>query len=335
MYTEHWSLDTETNLGWQFVLTVGYQGSVMRHTFFHLDGNASASVAGIPLNPQANSVNYWNNVGHGSYNAGLVELKHQLARTFLLDGQFTWAKSMDTSSAPYSEQDYPYDTSLNWGRSDYDMSKMGRIYGLWQPVIFRGSHSWAEKIVGGWSLSGVFNIHSGFPWTPVWNAPASLYCSSCGYYQLLPTAYLGGAGRDTSNDAFKSGPGVGNGANKNFPAAAAAGNAYAYFTPPTPTAGPAFPATGGAPAPMPGIRRNSWTGPGYRDVDATVSKVFGVPYWKREGAGLEIRADAFNLFNNLNFNPTSISNNIANADFGQAKSALGSRTVTLQARFQF
>jgi len=32
MYTEHWSLDTETDLGYQFLLTVGYQGSVMRHT---------------------------------------------------------------------------------------------------------------------------------------------------------------------------------------------------------------------------------------------------------------------------------------------------------------
>ncbi|HUY94280.1 MAG TPA: hypothetical protein VMU71_03235 [Terracidiphilus sp.] len=336
MYTEHWSLDTETDLGYQFLLTVGYQGSVMRHTFFHLDENAFASVNGIPLNPQVNSVNYWSNIGHGSYNAGLVELKHQLTHTFLADAQFTWSKAMDDSSAPYEMQDYPFDPSLNWGRSDYNIGKQGRIYGMWQPVIFRGSHSWAEKIAGGWSLSGVFNIHSGFPWTPVYYSNVgNLYCSTCGYGQVLPAAYLGGAGHDTSNDAFKSGPGVGNGVNKNFPQAAANGNAYAYFTPPALTPGPAFPATGGVTPPPPGIRRNSWTGPGYRDVDATVSKVFGVPYWKREGAGIEVRADAFNLFNNLNFNPGSIANSISSNNFGQAQSALGSRTVTLQARFQF
>lgn len=336
MYTEHWSLDTQTDLGGQFLLTVGYQGSVMRHTFFHLDENAAASVMGLPLNPQVNSVNYWSNLGHGSYNAGLAELKHQLTRTFLLDGQFTWSKAMDSSSAPYSEQDYPYDTSLNWGRSDYNIGKQGRIYGMWQPVIFRGSHSWAEKIVGGWSLSGIFNIHSGFPWTPAYySTVGNLYCSTCGYGQVLPAAYLGGAGRDTSNDAFKSGPNVGSGVNKNFPQAAANGNAYAYFVPPVLTPGPAFPETGGASSPAPGIHRNSWTGPGYRDVDATVSKIFGMPYWKREGAGIEIRADAFNVFNNLNFNPNSVSNNISSNNFGQAESALGSRTVTLQARFQF
>ena len=54
-----------------------------------------------------------------------------------------------------------------------------------------------------------------------------------------------------------------------------------------------------------------------------------------EGAAFQIRADAFNVFNNLNFNPTSISNDITTSNFGQAQSALGSRTVTLQARFSF
>lgn len=331
MYTEHYSLDTQTSLGAQFVFTLGYQGSVSRHTYFHYDENAVASVEGIPLNPQVNSINYWGNDGHGSYNAMLAGLRHQMAHHFLFDAQFTWGKSMDTSSAPYSEQDYPYDTSLNWGRSDYDINKQGRLYGLWQPVIFKNSHNWAEKIAGGWSLSGVFNIHSGFPWTPVYySTVGSLYCDTCGYYQVLPAAYLGGAGRDTSNDAFKSGPGVGNGVNKNFP-----NGGLAYFVPPVLTPGSTFPATGGAAPPPPGIRRNSWTGPGYRDVDATVSKNFGMPYWKREGAGIEVRADAFNLLNNLNFNPNSIANNITAPNFGQAGSALGSRTVTLQARFQF
>jgi hypothetical protein len=41
------------------------------------------------------------------------------------------------------------------------------------------------------------------------------------------------------------------------------------------------------------------------------------------------------VFNNLNFSPGSVSNNIQDPNFGQAQSALGSRTVTLQARFQF
>jgi hypothetical protein len=265
-------------------------------------------------------------------------LRHQFSHHFMMDAELTWGKAMDTSSAPYTEQDYPYDPSLSYGRSDYNITRQEKVYAMWQPVIFSGNRSWIEKIAGGWSFSGILNLHTGFPWNPVFAVPGNLYCSTCGYSQLLPASYLGGAGHDTSNDAFKSGPGVGDGLNKNFPLANSPSNpnaAEAYFAAPAFALGPAFPATGGQAAQAPGVRRNSWTGPGYRDLDATVSKTFGMPYLKREGAGIEIRADAFNLFNNLNFNPTSISNNIQATNFGQAQSALGSRTVSLLARFHF
>jgi hypothetical protein len=333
MYSEHWSLDTQTDLGAQFIFTLGYQGSASRHTYFHYDGNAAASVDGLQLNPQVNSVNYFGNGGHGNYNAMLAGLKHQFSHQFMVDAEFTWGRSMDTSSAPYTEQDYPYNPKLSYGRSDYNITRQEKIFGMWQPVIFHGSHAWAEKIAGGWSLSGILNLHTGFPWNPVYNSTVgSLYCSTCNYTQVLPAAYLGGAGHDTSNDVFRSGPKVGDGLNKNFP-----NGGLAYFVPPALTPGPAFPATGGAAVPPPGVVRNSWTGPGYRDVDATVSKSFGLPRLKGlgENAAFQVRADAFNLFNNLNFNPTSISNDITTPNFGQAQSALGSRTVTLQARFSF
>ncbi len=340
MYSEHYSLDTQYDLGKQFVATVGYQGNLSRHTYFHYDLNAVAAVQGIALNPLVGGVNFFGNEGHGNYNALLASLKHQMSRQFMIDTQFTWAKSMDTSSAPYTEQDYPYNTSLSYGRSDYDIGKSLKIFGMWQPVFFRRTHQWIEKVAGGWTLSGIFNLHSGFPWNPVYSVPSgSLYCNNCftSYTQLLPGKYLGGAGHDTSNDAYKSGPKVGNGVNKNFPQAAA-NSGEAYFAPPIPSPiGPDFPATGAAIPQPPGVGRNSWTGPGYRDVDATVSKNFGFPHIKGlgENTALEVRADAFNLFNNLNFNPTSISNNIQATNFGQAQSALGSRTVTLQARFHF
>ncbi len=339
MYTEHWSLDTQTDLGAQFILSLGYQGSTGRHIYFHYDGNAVASVNSIPLNPQVNSVNFFDNIGHSSYNAMIAGLKHQFSHQFMLDVELTWARSMDTSSAPYSEQFYPYDTSLNWGRSDYDIRRQEKIFGLWQPTFFRGQHNVMERLIGGWSISGILNLHTGFPWSPIFVSPVgSVYCSTCGYSNLLPAAYRGGAGNDTSNDAFKSGPGVGNGTNKNFP-----NGGLAYFVPPAVTAGPDFPATGGVPPQTPGVRRNFLTGPGYRDVDATLTKSFGLGRIKGlgEGTAIEFRADAFNLFNNLNFKPGGASNgggiadNITAPNFGQDATALGSRTVTLQARFHF
>lgn len=50
---------------------------------------------------------------------------------------------------------------------------------------------------------------------------------------------------------------------------------------------------------------------------------------------VELRLDAYNVFNNLNFNPNDVSNNIANSNFGTITGALSSRVVTLGARFSF
>jgi hypothetical protein len=64
-------------------------------------------------------------------------------------------------------------------------------------------------------------------------------------------------------------------------------------------------------------------------------------------AKFEIRADVYNFFNKLNINPNSIDgflgsvnpdgrlNGVPNADFRVAGSALGSRSIQLQARFSF
>jgi hypothetical protein len=104
-----------------------------------------------------------------------------------------------------------------------------------------------------------------------------------------------------------------------------------------------FPPT--SPAPLPAIQRNSLNGPGYDDVDASLSKGFGLPRIRGlgENARFEIRADVYNLFNKTNLNVALIDANLGsvtptgvvtpNSDFGVATGALGSRTVQLQARF--
>jgi hypothetical protein len=321
------------------VVSASYQGSLSRNLYFHENPNATPAALGYALNPQIAGGDYWSNLGQANYNALLLEGKHQFAHHFMIDTEFTWAKSLDDSSAPYSEQIYPYNPMLNYGRSDFNIGKAFKLYGLWQPVFFHGN-GWLEKVAGGWSLSGIFNLHGGFPWTPVYNiVGGNLYCGTCGYSQLTPL-YLGGAGTSTSNDQFKTG--------SNYH-----GNDLAYFGFPTYTAYQG--SASGTALPQIGVQRNSFTGPGYRDVDMTLSKAFGLPRFPvlGENAKLEIRMDAYNVFNNLNFNPTSIDNNIGckasptciptvvggpgqvNPDFGVATSALAARVVTLGARFSF
>ncbi|HTQ61772.1 MAG TPA: TonB-dependent receptor [Candidatus Solibacter sp.] len=323
MRVHHYSVDAQYDLGHQFVASLGYQGSLSRDTFFHENPLAVPATLGYAFNPQIGGGDYWGVNGSGNYNALLAELKHQFSSQFMADTQFTWSKCMDTSSAPYSEQPYPYDTSLDYGRCDYNVGKGFKIYAMWQPVFFHGSNSWMEKIAGGWSLSGIFTIHSGFPWTPMVSVNGgNTYCPQCGYGSLLPTAYLGGAGNSTSNSAFETV------ANSNFPMGGAA-----YFSPTPPY--PAF--FGTSLPPSPGVHRNSLNMPGYKDVDLTLAKAFGLPSMPvlGEDAKVELRVDAYNLFNNLNLNPNQISNNIANSNFGTITGALAALVVALGLRFSF
>ncbi len=338
-YTYHYSLDTQYDMGRQWVATLGYQGSMGRHIIHQYNVNVLGAVNGQPLNPTVNSVDYYNNEGKSNYSAMLAGVKHQFSKSYLLDVQYTWSKSMDDGSQPYYEDPYPYNPSLAYGRSDYNVGQAFKIYGLWQPVLFHGN-GLLEKVAGGWSISGIFNLHSGFPWTPTYAniANGSLYYQGSGYNTLRPAAYMGGAGRSQASNSFKTGAGVGGTYNSNYPQ-----GALQYFTVPTYT-----PVTGPipqvfAPPQNPGVARNFLDGPNYRDVDATVSKAFGIPKMPvlGENAKFEIRADAFNLFNNLNFAVGSINTAISNdgvtsnPNFGQAQSALGSRTIDLQARFSF
>lgn len=319
----HYSLDAQYDLGHQFVASLGYQGSLSRDTYFHENPLAMPAIEGFAFNPQIGGGDYWGVNGRGNYNAMLAELKHDFSRQFQADTQFTWSKCMDTSSAPFSEQPYPFNQDLDYGRCDYNVGKAFKIFGVWQPTFFHGSNNWMEKIAGGWSLSGIFNIHSGFPWTPMVNVSnGNTYCPQCGYGSLFPAAYLGGAGHSTSNGAFE------NVATSNFPNGGAA-----YFSPTIYPAG----LFGANLPPAPGVARNSLNLPGYKSVDMTLAKAFGLPRIPGlgENARLELRFDAYNLFNNLNLNPNDISNNTAAGNFGTISGALAARVITLGARFSF
>jgi len=298
--------------------------------------NAIGAANGLALNPVVNTLNYNANSGNGNYNALIATLTHNFAHTFQAEAQYTWAKAMDENSGPYYRDYYPYNVHAAYGLSNYNVANAVKLFGLWQPVFFHGSHGWIEKVAGGWSLGGIWNWHTGFPWDAVYNAVGSLYYPGSGYGTLRPAGHLTGAGTSTGNKTFEQS------INPNF-----GGDGTKFFPSPTyvQATGSSFLDT--VPAPVPGIHRNSLNGPRYNDVDASLTKAFGLPSMPilGENAKFEIRADTYNLFNKTNIDTTSIDNNLGsvapdgtvspNSDFGVAGKALGSRTVQLQARFSF
>ncbi len=329
----------EMDLGHAWVANLGYVGSSSHHTLYNYDSNAFGDIVGAPLNPLVNSINTFGSQGKSNNNMMLAGIKHQFSHTFSAEAQYAWAHSMDTDSGPYFRDPYLYDTKYSYGRSDFDINQSFKVFGVWQPVIFRGSHNWAEKIAGGWSLSGIATFHSGYGWTPVYTAPHQIYCNSCNYgYQNLRPTYLGGAGRSTSNDAFKTGndfpnPGTANtGTNQNEFL-----NNYFGFR----TTRMRSQITPDSRQRVSSLRLESTATPspvrGYRDVDLNIAKAFGLPNMRviGENAKFEIKANMLNAFNLLNINPSQLSTNIANSNLSQASAALGSRVIDFQARFSF
>jgi hypothetical protein len=191
-------------------------------------------------------------------------------------------------------------------------------------------------VLGGWTISGILNAHSGFPWTPLYkNIGCGVVYAETGangggwQCDLRPAAFLGGAGSDYGIDAFRQAGG-------NFP-----NGGSDYFVEPAHTPGPAFAdvAAGrvpAGPAPQaPGVARNAFRGPRYLNFDATLNKAFGLPAIRGLGNAprVEIRAGFFNLFNKINLK--NIQNDILNEHFGEAQEGFGGRVVELQARFSF
>jgi hypothetical protein len=291
---------------------------------------------GIPLNPVVNGLDWYANDGRARFNALLGEIRHRFSQSFELTSQYRWSQSMDMGSNNFATDHYQYDPELAWGPSDYDVTHAFKVFGAWSPAIFKDRDSWAEKLLGGWTISGIINAHSGFPWTPVYNniGCGVVYAESgsngggwnCA---LRPAAYLGGAGSDSSIDAFRR-PGG------NFP-----GGGSAYFREPAHVTGPAFAdvvsgAAAAGPIPeAPAVERNFFRGPRYFNVDATLLKGFGLPAVKGLGQSpkLEIRANFYNLFNQINLK--NIQADILSEHFGRAQEGLAGRVIELQGRFSF
>jgi hypothetical protein len=339
--TYRYSLDTQYEFLPNWVASVGYQGSISRHLTRQYNLNQVLGAKGVPLNPFINNVDYYNPDGKAHSNALIVTLNHNFSREFQFNAQYRFSKSMDNESGPYSISPYQWNEHADWGLSDFDVRHLWKFYGIYSPTFFHGDRSWMEKILGGWSLSGILNWHTGYPFTPFSGSSCDIVyakgnCQPGATTNLMPVQYNGNAGTDYSNSAFLQQGG-------NFQQ-----GPLAYFTPAkfTPCALP-FPQTCITLPQAPGIMRNAFRGPRYMDVDATLSKSFGFPKLPLlgEGTRFEFRANAFNLFNNQNLtgidafmgswkdNTQTVFN--ANPNFGTALNALGGRTVELQARFSF
>jgi hypothetical protein len=310
-----YSFDVQYKLPWQVTIDLGYSGSTGHHLIRLVDQNflypnnnnlASGAAFSAVYFPQPDD--------NSNYNAGLVTLRKPYAHGLQFIANYRWAKSLDNTSyegpGAVTNQTYPQNNHSEWGPSDFDVTQILTFSTVWNIPVPGTLHSFARSLLGGWQLAPIISWHTGFPWTPVIGesvqTPGGPTLSP-----IRPTIYYGGAGHSESNSAFMTG--------SDFPNGGAA-----YFD--TTASGP------------PGIGRNSWRGPHFFQTDLSFAKNTRLPFFFGETANLELRANFFNIFNQLNLMPLTFGGAGTHADqpfFGESAGALAGRVVELQARFIF
>ncbi|HEX3470851.1 MAG TPA: TonB-dependent receptor [Silvibacterium sp.] len=193
--TYHYSFDMQYDLGHGWSATLGYQGTASRHLtrlynyglyeYAQLDAAGQAANA---FNPAAQSITMYDDEGYGNFNAMLAILRHRFGNSFELQSQYRWSKGMDTGSNNYSPAQhngncscdggsYQYTMREEYAPSDFDVTNAYKLFGIWSPTIFHGEKSFFEKVAGGWTLSGILNLHSASPGirtTRIWASMPSI-----------------------------------------------------------------------------------------------------------------------------------------------------------------
>ncbi len=110
------------------------------------------------------------NGGHTTYNALQVELRRRMSKGLLIDGSYTWAKSITnmfaSSSSVFSQPRSLRFPEYDKGLSPWDLRHAFKINGIYELPIGKGRRYLAgtpglNKVLEGWQISGVARIQSG------------------------------------------------------------------------------------------------------------------------------------------------------------------------------
>lgn len=314
-FVQQFNLDVQHEFPRDLMIQVGYVGNLGDRLWYgHEDNAAPYSAGGTAANAQSRRpflpqyygpVEGMDDSAYSNYNSLQVAVRKRFSAGYTMQLAYTLAKSLDLDSVMIQGQDSDLQDPYNlfagqYARSDFDQKQLFRFNGVWDLPQFKNL-GFMRQFVGGWEAAGIINYSSGTPFTV-----------NVGY--LAPWLGPGRFGPLRTN--LIGNPCAGCGSRDSW-ARTGYFNKSAYATPPTGTFG--------------NSGRNSLVGPAYFDTDMSAVKNF--PFLRRENSKVQLRADFFNLFNNVPFNnPVAASSSIA---FGRILSAGNAREVQLALRLEF
>lgn len=287
-------------------------------------GNGPTIPANVGLDPQFSSQLYFGNKSYSNYNGLLTSLHKRLSHGLQFDVNYTFSHSIDNSStiannATGSNATGGYGGFLCdaiqlrscRGNSDFDLTHLVSADGIFDLPIGRGrwiapnASGWLNHVIGGWQVAFLNQWHTGYAFTTVSEAfPVSFNANS-------PALFIGSR-HDIRTSVHTD----------------SAGNIQ-LFADPT-AALNAF--TG--PIGLQGPTRNNLRGPRLSNTDLSLNKHFQL----HENYGLEFRAEAYNVFNQVNFAlPTGgvADINSSSIPFGTISSDAGPRVMQFSLRLDF
>ncbi|MDX2180062.1 MAG: TonB-dependent receptor [Bryobacteraceae bacterium] len=273
------------------------------HTFFALQGSANPT---------------WMNAGRSNYHAMTLSFRRALQKGFGYDFNYTWSHSIDNGSAAESGAGQFGGTlqsvffpQANRGSSDFDIrhninanTVIDLPFGKGKKFL-SGIPAAADLLIGGWQTTAIVRYRSGLPYniggTGVWN-----------------TNYWLGGRAIPNGQAFDNSIGYNNRNNPSLFTTTAATSAFVDQ----------YPGAVGSRAVVRGDNLINW--------DFAVAKFVPLPWGPSDNRHrMQIRAEAFNAFNNVSFTTPSLALSTA-ATFGEfSATSVPSRVMQFALRYEF
>lgn len=283
-------------------------------------------------------VDYFLNDAYHNYNSLQAELRKRFSNGLYFQGNYTFSKNLTNAVGTSQALFEPYldnnNKDLDKQRADFDTTHVFNFNGVYQLPFGNGKKflnyggGW-DKLFGGWEISGLMQWQSGIPIT---------FIDTRGTLNRTARSARQTANSNLSYDEIRALMGIFqqnvNGVDRiywidpsilNSSGQASAG----YSLLGTTHNGQVF--FNVNPGQTGNLGRTVVNGPKYFNVNAAILKSIRFTETMR----LQLRAEAFNLLNNVNFIPNAQFANINSTAFGQITSAYGPREIQFAARFEW
>jgi hypothetical protein len=295
-------VNVQRQFGDSYVASAAYVGSKGSHLFLTRELNPARPGAGSLQSrrihaPGFASVQALVSDGDSLYHSLQLALNKRLSDNFSLLASYSWSKLTDDGSGDGSQAANPFDPEAERARGDLDIPH--RFVGsfLWTTPALGGWPAALRHVLGGWQVNGIVVFQSGRPFSVVSGRDNSQSGVNQDRADLVGDPALpGGRSRAEVIERYF--------------------NVVAFALNPVGTFG-----TSG---------RNILRGPNFSTVDLSLTKDVAVT----KSHKVQLRAEAFNLFNRVNLETPN--NNLSSASFGRITGTVGDpRVIQLGLRYAF